>query len=346
MAPLTVTQRGHDNWASLNREQKLKAADWVAERLAARGDMTQVSLDVLDVGAGYRERKGTRDDDLEVVLVASVRNKSEDVAANAIPAHIQEIVPTRDHRLVMAIPTDVRHRPRRPEAQAKQSAANVRSAGRRIYGSLAVLVKNAGGQQSKRYAMSCEHVAFATRHLAGLPPGKAPIAAFHESDSEWVPAMGIPRRRGVLKPSPKFSIDVGLIDVDAQSPARHKTFWQRPAVRWPENLTQLEVLWRLDTRLYTRHNPSGSGSIFLASHKNFEIQYKGDLARFREIIEYEVDRATSAGDSGGGLITSNSSFLAMHLAGEGNRGFAIPAYRLMGTAVFSPGILMAWQETG
>jgi hypothetical protein len=349
MKLLTVTDRGHENWHSLEREDQYEAAMRLADAIHRSDSKRQISPDATSVGTGPRESSpdSKKHYDLdEVVLIVDVAKKRAKSRCKSalIPEFVQASIPIDGRRRVLAIPTDVRNQPEIPKGQADpfkvRAESQERPPNQPVNGSFCALVKNTSGNEELRYVLTCHHVAFLSLNHPQLLPDLTTICR-HQSGSSISATMGVSSRPAKFSTDGSFSIDAGLVLLEASSQARLQSFWPVVIDNWVRKRKHISAHFGFGVSVWNRRL-QGASTTFTALRVAFPVKYAGGgIAHFAQLIEYKLDHhVTRAGDSGGALLGIGGTLVGMHIAGVENLkiGFAIPAYSLMRSSAFSPSI--------
>ena len=71
------------------------------------------------------------------------------------------------------------------------------------------------------------------------------------------------------------------------------------------------------------------------------VEYNGTEVILSELVEcISFDRDPTGGDSGGAVVAGNT-FVGIHVAGNEDVSYAVPAYQVFSTTVFKPRLELA-----
>jgi hypothetical protein len=345
-----ITERGQSNWRELTLAQQFKAAAWASGWMMRHQHQSCISSTLLRIGAGSRERRhgrGKRYLPEDVVLTMEVEKKRPDLdcGCDRLPDFIQMKVPVDGRHRVLAMPTDVREKRPAPTGQVDpyKVLTESGSGSPKVNGSLCAQVQNTSGNTDLRYVLTCHHVAFLSLLSPIFTPDTSAVN-FHQVGNSIDQRMGKSSRGTRLVREPQFSLDAALIRLDADSPARKRSFWSAIPTNWVKDVGEIGMAFAGDARVYNRRSDGGWPIEFSEMRADFIVEYSGGgRARFSQLIEYRLPSSvsTASGDSGGALISNRFNLIGMHIAGVGRYGYAIPAYQLLRSVSFSPSITLA-----
>ncbi len=329
------TERGHENWAALDRKHQMRAARWLARRLRAGGGHETIGDDVCSVGFGWRER-GSRLYRRPVLVVVVHRKRK----SGSIPAHVQATIPTRAGRRVLAVPVDV--------CEEDEPCAHNLPNGCRVEpwdgegplkGSVAALVRNHNDEDGPHYLLGCHHVIFRSAVTHNAEPDDESDIVTSEGDAAF---LGVPTR-----PAPfgrdRPSVDAALIRLGDEGfdVVTDRDFWHVVVRDYIETEDDLDDHTDRPWKLVSRHDPAPFKFVRTRSDKKIKYGSNDVPITIVEVIESRATRRwPRRGDSGGAIVSGNT-LIGVHIAGKGKTSYSIPAYMLFSSSVFSPRLVLA-----
>ncbi|RLA50782.1 MAG: hypothetical protein DRR42_12185 [Gammaproteobacteria bacterium] len=339
------TDRGKDNWRSLTKKQQHDCTAWLAKRVSAPLK-EQFANEILSVGFGIRERGIYSEREYlinEPVLIIRV-NRKKKRPRKPFPLAIQASVPIEPGRYrVVAIPTDVRRQGGGLKAQTQTHYVRMTGSKteKRLRGSLAVLVRS-NDDSDTLYALTCHHVAFLSSYDSLLRGEPYSIAAY--KGEQYPGTMGHSSRGAKMAPSPDYSTDAALIRLATGSLATSREFWPNQPSFYAQTYGDLQERASAGAYICNARQDWAQVQITGARFDEVVTYSAGGKALFSMLLEYiYLDDAPREGDSGGALLDANGCFLGMHVAGitQAKQGFAIPAYKILGSSAFKPSLRLA-----
>ena len=227
---------------------------------------------------------------------------------------------------VYAIPIDVEVEKPVPRAQGPQAILCTDNR-TRVSGSYCALVHDDTGQN---YLLTCHHVAALS--LQDLSSHRVPTFSYIEDLLAGITAGA--HLADQFGPDIDFAIDAALIQIldpavleELLSPSR----WHVPVVDYVRSEAELMDMSDRRMNLLSRHRRRLPCRL-KTMYQNKEVAYgaRGVRTRIFQLAEFTLTTAdTAAGYSGGGVVATDGTLLAMHIAGVGNISYAIPAYLLI-----------------
>jgi hypothetical protein len=328
---------------------------WAARAINRRELGNEISAETVSVSCGYRARRqgsGQRIFANEPVLVVGVRKKiGKDTGRKQrrdwVPEQIQLTVPVNGRKRVLALPVDVVAREPAPDAQAMRQGVAVRSqsTARNLRGSVCALVRNVQANDSRRYLLTCHHVACLSLLTPGLTP-EVPTSIYSMTgNSQADDFLGESRRYAEFGSNVPDAIDAALITLapNALGIVEQPDYWSLRPASWVRNPQELSAEAQQGVHLIAKNGKTAPGT-FLRHEFSQPVRYGSGnrVAVIKEVFLTRLHRHnTAGGDSGGGIVSPNGTLLGMHIAGTGRLSYAIPAYHLLRSTIFSPSIELA-----
>lgn len=276
------------------------------------------------------ERKAAKrlvDDVMGITFVVK-RKKADLHERHRIPTHLLTYWPVDGQRVLCAVPTDVESADElRPTAQAPTTVTRT-GVNNYARGVVTALVQPPDESNAPLWALSCEHVFGMTEYVGAAEPTDNNV---HVNEPPGPTFATVTRYWGKLVPDAGTSFDAALAKVSSRGLAETA----RPVIC--DRFATIDEIQR-ELVIHTLR-PTGLQQIkakqtkyYIRAH-SFYVTYKG-LGKIyhEEVFEMTADPPTQPGDSGSpvtGVGEFATMLMGMHIAGDGQRAYMVPAYQLM-----------------